>query len=67
MQTSTQPESVPKLAYAINELQAVTSLSRSTIYVAISQGDLVARKKGKRTIVLKTDLDAWLGGLEHSR
>ena len=44
----------------IKQVCAVTGFSRTTIYGAIKSGALVARKNGRRTFVLRTDLEAWL-------
>jgi hypothetical protein len=51
-------------SYAIDRLPAITGLGRTRLYDAIKDGDLVARKFGHRTIVLREDLEAFLRGLE---
>jgi excisionase family DNA binding protein len=48
------------MALSIKQVCAVTGFSRTTIYDAIKSGALVARKNGRRTFVLQTDLEAWL-------
>ena len=53
----------PRQAFSISELAAVGPLSRSLIYKAIRDGNLVARKVGDRTIVLAADWDAFLQAL----
>jgi excisionase family DNA binding protein len=52
-----------KLAYSADEAAAVTSLSKTKIWEAIAAGRLIARKDGGRTIILATDLGAYLEAL----
>jgi len=52
-----------QLAYSIDEAAAEARQCRSIIYKAIGRGELVARKRGRRTIILRDDLAAWLQGL----
>ena len=52
------------LSHSINEVCAATNLGRTSIYEQIRNGKLKARKLGKRTIVLRDDLDAFLASLE---
>jgi excisionase family DNA binding protein len=56
-----------KLAYSIREAMEAADAGRTTIYQAIKDGALVARKRGKRTIILTEDLKAWLSGLKPLR
>jgi excisionase family DNA binding protein len=55
-----------RLAYSINEVCAATNLGRDAVYGAISRGELVARKLGKRTIVTSRDLERFLHDLPHA-
>jgi excisionase family DNA binding protein len=48
---------------SILEACAVAGIGRTKIYEAISEGRLKARKFGKRTIVLRADLQTFLSGL----
>ncbi len=51
----------PRLAYSISELTKILPIGRSTIYAEMKSGSLVARKLGgRRTVVLKADLENWL-------
>ena len=53
-----------QLSFSIEEVRTATGIGRTKIYEAIGKGNLKARKFGKRTIVLKDDLDAFLANLE---
>ena len=50
-------------AFTVAEAAALLGIGRSTIYVAIKDGRLKTRKLGKRTLVLREDLDAFLAAL----
>lgn len=49
-----------KAAYRIAELAEMGPLGRSSIYIAIKNGRLVARKLGGATIILKADWERFL-------
>jgi excisionase family DNA binding protein len=51
------------LAYTIAEACAVARTGRTSIYEAIKAGDLVARKRGRRTVILPDDLRRWVENL----
>jgi excisionase family DNA binding protein len=53
-----------QLSFSIEEVQNLTGLGRTKVYAAINAGVLRARKFGKRTIILKEDLEAFLASLE---
>jgi len=48
---------------SITEACQVAGLGRTKLYQAISDGRLKARKFGKRTIILRTDLKEFLSAL----
>jgi excisionase family DNA binding protein len=50
-------------AHSIAEVCALTGLGRDGVYAAISSGKLVARKFGRRTVVIDDDLRQFLAGL----
>ncbi|UGY28868.1 helix-turn-helix domain-containing protein [Bradyrhizobium septentrionale] len=50
-------------AFPIAEVCKRTGLGRTTVYAAIKAGDLVARKYGRRTVVLGDDLARFLQSL----
>ncbi|GEO19080.1 helix-turn-helix domain-containing protein [Microvirga aerophila] len=49
-----------RLALSIEEIGAPLGLSRWTIEEEISSGRLQGRKVGRRTVVLRADLEAYL-------
>ena len=48
---------------SISEACRVAGIGRTKIYEAISDGRLKARKLGKRTLVLRADLQSFLANL----
>ena len=52
-----------KLAYSIKEAVEAGAGSRTAIYESIAAGTLRARKRGKRTVILASDLTEYLEGL----
>jgi excisionase family DNA binding protein len=50
-------------AYSIAEACAVARAGRTSIYQAIKSGELIARKRGRRTLILSDDLRRWLDKL----
>ncbi len=53
-----------QLSLSIEEACAATGLGRTKLYQLINSGELKARKIGKRTIILKDDLEAFLNELQ---
>ena len=51
---------VEKFGFTIDEACAFTGISRRMIYNAIKDGDLVRRKMGKRTLLIRSELEAFL-------
>ena len=52
-----------RVAYSIAEAMALSGLGRDTLYKQIHAGRLPARKLGRRTIVLASDLQRFLEAL----
>lgn len=50
-------------AHSIADVCAVARASRTTVYEAIRAGALVARKRGRSTVILSDDLRRWLESL----
>jgi excisionase family DNA binding protein len=56
-------DEISREAFSISEACSVAGIGRTTIYQAISDGKLKARKCGKRTLVLRDDLRDFLTSL----
>jgi excisionase family DNA binding protein len=52
-----------QLAYSVSEAAHAARTGRTGLYAAIKCGALRAVKKGRRTLVLANDLQAWLNSL----
>jgi excisionase family DNA binding protein len=50
------------LAYSIAEACAIARVGRTAIYEAIREGTLIARKRGRKTLILPEDLRRWVEG-----
>ncbi len=57
------PDPGCKLAYSIGGSCEVSAVGRTKTYEAIGSGALIARKVGRRTVILHKDLENWLNGL----
>jgi excisionase family DNA binding protein len=55
-----RPGEVAVEAYSIPAAVFAYSLSRAFLYKAMQAGNLKATKIGRRTVLRKTDIDAWL-------
>jgi len=51
------------LAYSLSEACEAARISRTSMYQAINSCELVARKNGRRTVILAEDLSRWLQSL----
>jgi excisionase family DNA binding protein len=52
-----------RISYSIKQLGQITGIGRTTIYAAIRDGHLKARKIRRRTVILHSDLLAFLNAL----
>ncbi len=52
-----------KLAFSVAEAAVHADVCRDIIYAAIREGRLCARKAGRRTLILRADLEAYLCNL----
>lgn len=53
-----------QISFSVEEVTKMTGLGRTKIYEALQSGELKARKFGKRTIILKDDLNKFLDNLK---
>ncbi len=53
------PSGIP-LAYSVDQYAEICGLGRSFLYEAIRNGDLEARKAGRRTLILKDEGERFL-------
>lgn len=58
---------VQREGLSVSEACSVAGIGRSRLYQAISSGQLVARKYGNRTIILRDDLLRFLAALPEVR
>jgi excisionase family DNA binding protein len=65
MHQQTQIES-GSVAHRVKEVAQLARVGRTLIYDEIKHGRLVARKVGRRTVILRSDLEAWLNTLPTS-
>ena len=54
------------LAYSVKQAALAANMGRSSLYAAIKNGDLIARKSGRRTVILACDLETFLAKLPAS-
>lgn len=54
-----------QLSYSIEETCKITGIGRTKLYEAIGAGRLAAKKYGKRTIILRSDLEEFLNQLSN--
>jgi excisionase family DNA binding protein len=52
-----------RAAYSVAEAAVLAGVGRDGIYAAIRQGQLPAKKLGRRTVIRRTDLDRFLANL----
>jgi excisionase family DNA binding protein len=51
------------LGLSIAQACELSGIGRTSVYAAIKRGDLVARKCGRRTVIIANDLATWLSSL----
>lgn len=59
-------EQASKLALSIEDAVAASGLGRTLIFAEIKLGRLTARKCGRRTVILHTEMERWLDSLPTS-
>jgi hypothetical protein len=55
-----------RLAYSVDDVVALCGIGRTLVFAEIRAGKLIARKCGRRTVVLDADLHRWLSSLPSS-
>jgi excisionase family DNA binding protein len=55
-----------RLTYSVDEVAAILGISRSTVYECIARGEIPAKRIGRRVIVVRAALEAFLTGPDHS-
>jgi excisionase family DNA binding protein len=63
MPVNNHPAELPLEGLSVEDACRVAGLGRTKVYEAISDGRLKARKFGKRTLILRTDLQLFLKSL----
>lgn len=53
-----------RLTLTVTEVREATGMGRNQVYAAINSGKLRARKLGRKTLILKSDLEEFLQSLE---
>ncbi len=61
-----RPAEPPLLAATIDKSTEISGLSRSAIYRAARKGQITIRKNGSRSLILVSELQAFLQGLPAS-
>ncbi|GAC1550092.1 MAG: hypothetical protein NVS2B5_05710 [Beijerinckiaceae bacterium] len=56
-----------RLSRTIDEFSEASGICRSTLYQAIRSGELIAKKRGRNTLILEEDGRAYLKGLPQMR
>jgi excisionase family DNA binding protein len=60
---NTAPAELQREGLSVVEACSVAGIGRTKVYEAIADGRLKARKVGKRTIILRSDLQQFLANL----
>lgn len=59
-----EPDKTTAIALSVEQITRTCSLGRTKLYELLKSGELPAHKLGKRTLILATDLEAYLRNLE---
>ena len=52
-----------QMSFTIDEVRKLTGLGRTKIYEEMKAGNLPAKKWGRKTVILKKDLESFLSNL----
>ena len=67
MRDDASEQQFSKLALSISEVVKASGVGRTLVFAEIKAGRLLARKCGRRTVVLIGDLQNWLRAMPSSR
>jgi excisionase family DNA binding protein len=56
-----------QIALSVEQAAAAAGVGRTTVFAKIRSRELIAKKVGRRTIILREDLEAWLRSRPSSR
>ena len=54
---------ITPIALTIPEAVVASRVSRSELYLALQQGELTAKKRGRRTLILRDELERFVASL----
>jgi excisionase family DNA binding protein len=60
---NSEKRTVDRAAYTVDEFCAAHGIGRTTFYAELKAGRIKVLKCGRKTLVPKTESDAWLGRL----
>ena len=60
MHTHDKSPAPRRISYSVEDAAEETGIGRSYLYLAIKAGELATLKLGKRRLILRDDLIAWL-------
>jgi excisionase family DNA binding protein len=58
---------ISRFAFTVAEAAAAARIGRTLLFKKIRQGELPARKVGRRTLILAPDLEKWISELPPRR
>lgn len=61
------PEEVERIAYSVVEAARIAGIGRTGLYQLINHGSVPVVKIGKRTLVRRSDLEAFIAALPTTR
>lgn len=63
IETTPEHRSIPEAAFTVDEFCKRNDMCRATFYTLLKSGELKAKKRGARTIVLASQEQEWLNSL----
>jgi len=59
----TVQEDIQSAAFTVDEFIKWSRIGRTKVYQLINDGNLKSRKVGRKTLILRSDAEAWLNAL----